>query len=300
MKFPVLKDDRLDRFLRSLQLSPWLGKRAWEEAIQNGWVRVDGKVARKPGQEVLTGFQVELSLPPFGLSGSTEVAEFLEKRGSLYFFQKPAGIPTYPLSPFERDSLAHRIAAFFSEQKILSVSEFEGLGVPPILEGGILHRLDRDTSGIVACATDLAGKQKYRELFSGSVQKRYEALVSPVPKEGSFSLSFPSLVGKTVKAVVAKEGPNEVELKVKVLAAQGDVAWISVATHQGLRHVVRAGMAALGSPLVGDQSYGGSARADHHQLHAISLTIPEVGEVSAPIARSFLDCAKQLGFNREG
>ncbi len=261
MKFPVLKDDRLDRFLRSLQLSPWLGKRAWEEAIQNGWVRVNGKVARKPGQEVLTGFQVELSLPPFGLSqAEVDVAEFLEKRGSLYFFQKPAGIPTYPLSPFERDSFAHRIAVYFSEQKILSVSEFASLGMPPILEGGILHRLDRDTSGIVACATDLVGKQKYRELFSGSVQKRYEALVSPVPKEGSYSLSFPSLVGKTVKAVVAKEGPNEVELKVKVLAAQGDVAWISVATQQGLRHVVRAGMAALGSTLVGDIAYGGSAR----------------------------------------
>ncbi len=277
-----------------------MGKRAWEEALANGWVRVNGKVARKPGQEVLTGFQVEVSLPSFGLAGSEQAAECLEKRGALYFFQKPAGIPTYPLSPFEQDTLAHRVANYFSQQKILAVKEFEELGVPPVLEGGILQRLDRDTSGIVACATDPATKLKFRELFSGQVTKRYEALVSTVPKEGIFSLSFPSLVGKTVQAIVAEGGPNSVELKVKILAEHAGLAWISVTTNQGLRHVVRAGLAALGSPLVGDQAYGGKPLALHHQLHAISLTIPGVGEVSAPIARSFLDCAKQLGFNREG
>lgn len=301
MEIKVIKDDRLDRFLRHQNLSPWMGKRAWEEALGRGWVKKNGQVVKKPGTEVRAGDIVSVSLPPLGLSGSQSQADFLQEKGGLYFFSKPAGVDTYPLLPFEvPQTFAHRVASYFSHQKILTVEEFEALGEPPVLDGGFLQRLDRNTSGILATAIDKKTKQKFRELFSGSVEKEYFALCSSVPKEGEHAFHFSSLEGETVKAELSKSLDKSVKLKVKVLKNSEGLAFVSVSTNQGLRHVVRAGMAALGAPLVGDLSYGGKPLAPHHLLHAFSLKIPGLGEFSAPIARSFLDCAEQLGFNGIG
>lgn len=301
MEIKVLKDDRLDRFLRNQRLSPWMGKRAWEEALLRGWVKRGTQILKKPGTEVRVGDVLLVDLPPLGLSGSEAEADFLSEQGGLYFFSKPAGVDTYPLLPFEPpQTFAHKVAAYFQKQNILTVKEFENLGEPPVLDGGLLQRLDRHTSGIVASASTKEAKKKYREIFSGAVEKEYFALTSTIPKNGDHGFSFSSLEGETVKAELSEPSSKSVILKVKTLAQSKELALVSIKTNHGLRHVVRAGMAALGSPLVGDAAYGGKLLAEHHQLHAFSLKIPGLGEVSAPIARSFLDCAKQLGFNGVG
>jgi 23S rRNA pseudouridine1911/1915/1917 synthase len=299
VEISVNKDDRLDRFLRSLNLSPWLSKRAWEELLLKGAIRVNGKVIKKPGHSIHPSNLITLDLPELGILLDARPASLIAEKNGLYFFDKPVGISTYPLLPWETGTFANQIAAYFSQHGILSKEEFENLGEPPILEGGLLQRLDRDTSGILACVIDKKQKEKFRQEFSGEITKTYWALASFADlNDGDYKIYFPSLEGKIVKASTSSSSDKFSSLKIKILCKAGDFAWIEVETKEGFRHVIRAGMAALGCPLVGDGSYGGIALAKHHMLHALSLKIPTLGEFSASVPQSFLDCAKQLGLNR--
>jgi 23S rRNA pseudouridine1911/1915/1917 synthase len=298
VEISVNKDDRLDRFLRSQQLSPWLSKRAWEELLLKGAIRVNGKVTKKPGHSLFSGSKVSFDLPELGILLDSDPASLITEKSGLYFFDKPSGISTYPLLPWENGTLANQISTYFSQHGILSKEEFENLGEPPVLEGGLLQRLDRDTSGILACVIDKKLKEKFRQEFSGAITKTYWAICSISDlEEGDHKIYFSSLEGKTVKASTSTSSDKCANLKIKTICKAAEFAWIEVETKEGFRHVIRAGMAALRCPLVGDASYGGSAMAKHHMLHALSLKIPTLGEFSASVPQSFLDCAKQLGLN---
>jgi 23S rRNA pseudouridine1911/1915/1917 synthase len=296
----VKKADRLDRLLRAAAISPWMSRQAWEAAIEEGWIRIGNRILRKPGEVIGAGSNVEAHLPPLGLNPDPTPAELVWREGDLAVFNKSPGVPTYPLLPWETGTLANGIARELDARGILNPAAFAALADPPVLEGGLLQRLDRDTSGLVTVAFTKEAKAAYRQVFSGKVDKGYLAITAGAQAfaSGNYEVNFlPGGAAKVAASLVAKPGAVAVSFDVKVLASGRDAQLLEARTSHGLRHVVRAGLSALGAPLVGDELYGGAKLAPFHQLHAHSLKIPGLAEITSSPPKSFLDCLESLGLH---
>lgn len=302
--FQAPKADRIDRLLREAKLpgSEWLSRNAFDALIEAGWVSVQGKRVKKSGEMVAPGQEIAVQLPQLGLLRSAHPAELLwmDPSRKLALFNKVAGIASYPLLPWENDTLANRVATFLAESGT-SVEDFAALAEAPKLEGGLLQRLDRDTSGILAVALTKEVKAGLREAFgAGKFRKTYLAVVAGTPAGGEYSFEL-----RDSGKVSAKESSTgTTKLMVKKRKSGDGFSLVEISTAQGSRHVVRACMAALGQPLVGDATYGGSDRAPFHQLHALSLELLEgrlfpgfPSGLEAPLPQSFLDCLTKLGID---
>lgn len=310
--FRAPKADRIDRLLRAAKLegSEWLSRSAFDVLIEKGRVSVNGRRVKKAGDQVMEGAEITVQIPPLGLLSAAEPAELLwaDEGKTLALFVKVAGIASYPLLPWENETFANRVVSLLKSKSWMEADAFSALAEKPKLEGGLLQRLDRDTSGVLAVALNAEVKAKLREAFSsGKFRKTYLAIVSGRPKEGSFSFLISDAQGGKVKAIASQEsGASKIELRVE--SSAGGFSYVRVVTQFGARHIVRASMAALGSPLVGDASYGGDVSvAGFHQLHAERLELLEnsifpgfPSELRAPAPESFLDCKTKLGLHSIG
>lgn len=289
-----------------------MSRAAWEALIEGAQVRVNGRVLRKPGGAVEAGASVQVAgAAEWGLLPAAKAAEllWLDARGHLGLFRKECGVDSVALLPWDHSAFANQVARFLEDQGRLSHGDFARLAEPPHLEGGLLQRLDRDTSGILCVAFDSATKALFRGLFShGAIEKTYRAIVvgELARIEGTHRLCYRLGAGAKVEAFASQARPNleEAAISVRICKSSGKAAEVEVLTSQGLRHVVRAGLAALGAPLVGDSLYGGSDRAPFHQLHASRLVLrkPELfpgfpSGIEAPPPQSFLDSLRGLGLN---
>lgn len=308
------KAARLDRFLREQVFAgaEWLSRQAWDFLIENGFVAVDGRKCVKSGAELAEGARVALSFPggALGLLKADRPAALVARLPGLAVFLKPAGVDSVPLFPWQADCFANQVCAALEAEGVLPAASFAALAAPPRLEGGLLQRLDRDTSGLLLCALDAPTKELFRGLLSrAALEKTYEALVSGQVGQlaGEHRFWLETKGGAKVRAF-AKPPRGEAEecvLRVKVLKSKGNAAHVEVRTRHGARHVVRAGMALLGAPLVGDSVYGGDgSAASFHQLHASRVELLEKGAypafaaaVSAPPPEAFLASLARLGLS---
>lgn len=297
-EFKAAKADRLDRTLREQGFAgrEWLSRQAWEWLVEHGRITVNGRKAAKAGANLAPGDAVRVDLPgPLGLSpaGSAEPV-WMAPDGSWGVFDKPVGVDTVALLPWDQCAFASRVASYAVAHGLA----FAALATPPAMEGGLVQRLDRDTSGLVSAAFTAAAKARLRELFSGAVGKTYDALVKQAPAAGEHRVWLAKESGARVRAWSTPHAEaEEVSLTVEVYKSSSSLAWLRVCTRFGRRHVVRAGLAALGAPLVGDALYGGSAQAPHHQLHAGALEIPGAPRIEVAPPESFLASAAALGLN---
>lgn len=169
--FVTAKSDRLDRALRAQAFpgSEWMSRQAWECALHDGRVKVAGRVCKKGGAEVPPHTEIEVDLPALGLTLAERPPPLVwaAPGGALAVFNKPAGMDTYPLFPWETGTLANAVARYAEESAGLAPGAFAALSAPPVLEGGLLQRLDRDTSGLVCSAFTKEAKAAYRRVFSG-------------------------------------------------------------------------------------------------------------------------------------
>lgn len=316
-EFQAGKTTRLDRLLRDCLFpgSEWLSRQSWDWLLDHGYVTVNGRRERKGGLEVKEGSALGITTPGrLGLWPAEREASLLwgSPEKDLGIFEKRSGVGTLPLLPWDHSSFASEVASFSERQGWLSAPAFMALAAPPLLEGGVLQRLDRDTSGIVCVAFTEEVKALFRQLFSRSAfEKSYLALVPPEAASlaGERHVWLETGGGEKVRAWAAKpKGPaEEAKLVVEVCESSGYGALVRVRTRAGLRHVVRAGLAVLGAPLVGDRLYGGSPAAPFHQLHASGIRLLDEsafpgfpsGLVSRP-PQTFLDSCAALGLDWEG
>lgn len=315
-EFEAKKSDRLDRILREERLpgAEWLSRQAWDWLFEKGNIFVSGRKVGKAGTEIGPGSRIRVDLPgPLGLLPAREEAQLLwtSTKRDLAVFHKQAGVATLPLFPWDHTTFASQVAAYAVNHQWMSASAFAALAEAPRLEGGVLQRLDRDTSGLIAVAFTSEAKCLFRQLFSDSkIEKAYLAIVEGVAPEGEHRVWLQSSGGATVRAKLEAPKGAAVEpsvLHVKNCDASGKHSLVEVRTCHGERHVVRASLAALGHPLVGDVTYGGSNAAPFHQLHARSLRLLERSafpefpqDLTAPPSHTFLDSLAQLGLKFTG
>lgn len=241
--------------------------------IQEGLVRLNGRRTRK-GVRLSPGDQVRLdALPPprdFDALADPEgelVVRYEDDH--LVVVDKPAGLPAHPLRPKETETLAGRLVARYPEMR--------GIGYAR-REPGLLHRLDNDTSGLVIAARDARVFERLKAALKGQeIDKRYLVLVPGLVERQIIQFpiakhpSDPRRVHACVDAL-DRRLPASRPARTEILESRevGGRSLLEVSAPRALRHQIRAHLAAIGHPLVGDWLYGGGGPRELHRhfLHA--------------------------------
>ena len=266
-----------------------------KELLELGAVRIGGRPPRK-GDRTVAGARVEVTLPtedPRPVPQPELALEILHLDPQLVAVDKPAGIPSHPLAPGERGTVVNALVARHPECADASADP---------REGGLVHRLDTLTSGVLLAARTREAWLALRDAFSGRrVDKRYLAVVTgPVAEAGEIDLPLRHR-GDHVEP--ALDGPGREALsEFRVLSRSGDAALLEVRIHTGVLHQIRAHLAAIGAPVLGDASYGGRAHPGLSRffLHAsrLGLAHPATGlplELAAPLPAELRTALGELG-----
>lgn len=245
---PEEAGERLDAFVsRRLGVSVGEARRR----IEAGAVRVDGQRRRK-GTTLAAGARVSIdSLAAAGVLVADPSAgvSLLYEDGSLIAIDKPAGMPSHPLRAGERGTAANAIAARYPE--------CAGASEDP-REGGLGHRLDTGTSGVLLAARDRAAWLALRAaLRAPDCQKRYLAEVwGHPPGDGQISAAIGRRGRRGAKVQLdGGRNPLPAQTRWSVLTRRRDTSLLEARLHAGRAHQVRAHLAAAGFPIVGDDRY---------------------------------------------
>lgn len=273
---------RLDKVLRSLLGEAPLS--AVYSSLRHRRILVNGKPAEAslrlaPGDRIsldpaLLPARAGPGLPPAAAGGPSLSGLIVLETEDLLFLNKPRGMLVHG-----KDSLEELVRAYLGERSRGSLS----------FKPGPLHRLDRNTSGLVAFPRSAAGARAFAELLrSRRIEKRYLALL-----EGSLGSPavWEDLLERDGERGISSAGSSGRPARSRALplAEAGGLSLALVELGTGLTHQIRAQAAARGLALAGDAKYGGRPLPGGYLLHALALRFPEPPfpdlprEVSAPL-----------------
>jgi 23S rRNA pseudouridine1911/1915/1917 synthase len=257
------------------------------EAMKDGRIRVDGR-SRKPGDRAKGGEEIGLERFTPKREAVVEAepelgAKVLFEDAHLLALDKPSGMAVAPLEAGEKGTLL--AAAIARAPQIASAG--------PPLEGGLSHRLDVDTSGIVLFAKDEATRAGLRADFSAHrIEKRYLAIVIDRDRalaDGHVIEGAIVNAGDHVRVAGAGEQqpkgalPASTRIAVKKELGGGR-RLVEATTVTGRRHQVRAHLASAGAPIAGDRLYGGDASdAPRLALHACRILLADGRAIESPL-----------------
>ena len=271
--------------------------------FESGAVRVRGRRPRK-GERAEAGMVVEVEVPEEApaLVAQPELAlRVLHEDAHLVAVDKAPGMPSHPLRPGETGTVANALVARYPE--------CAAAGEDP-REGGLVHRLDLETSGVLLAARDRATWDAVRALFTTrAVDKRYWALTAgPIAEQGVIDLPLRHRgEARMEPAADGGEPGRDAVTEVRVLARQGDLALVEVRILTGVQHQIRAHLAAIGAPVMGDALYGGRPCPGLPRIflhaHALGLVHPASGEtlrVESPLPVDLRDALARVGLAAPG
>lgn len=267
---------RLDVFLTACL--PEFSRSRLQGLIRDGFVRVDGVVVAKAGRDLEPGARIEVRIPPpapSGLEGESIPLDILFENVDLLIVNKPAGMVVHPSPGHERGTLVHAVLGH--------APELEGVGGEE--RPGIVHRLDKETSGLIVIAKNERAHRWLQDQFRGrTVEKVYLALVDGAPPTPVGRVEAPigrNASHRKLMAVVPSEKGREAVSEYRTLERFPRHTLLEVHPRTGRTHQIRVHMAFLGCPVAGDTVYGrrkSTLPLDRHFLHAHRLTIVLPGE----------------------
>ncbi len=296
---------RLDVFISHYE--PHISRSRIQSLIKEGLARVSGAVV-KPGYKVKLDEHVSLELP------ERKVHEVLPEPipldvvyedAHIIVLNKPAGLVVHPAPGNYTGTLVNALLHHYGS---LPPAE----SAPPGTErerAGIVHRLDKDTSGVMVVARTREALSALSAQFKGRVvQKKYTALVSGVIKKGSGTIEagLGRHVKERKKISVHTHKAREAVTLYKVKERFGNATLVEVEIKTGRTHQIRVHLAHIGFPVLGDRVYGGAKAAKlgdtevpRQMLHAetLSLLHPDTGHpmtFSAPPPSDMAGIIEQL------
>ncbi|HVM98076.1 MAG TPA: RluA family pseudouridine synthase [Candidatus Acidoferrales bacterium] len=255
---------RLDVFL-ARRVDGWSRRKA-NDAIAAGAVRVNGRRSRK-GLALSSGDLVAFEESRYDLQANPELRlRILFEDDSLIAVDKPPGIPSVALRPDETQTVANFLLAVDQSLRAVGGS----------LEAGLVHRLDTGTSGVVLAARTAPAYEDLRRQFQDrTVLKEYVAVVEgDVARSGTRKsrLVHGGKHGHKMREVQTDERGAQLAITTyEPLERFGSETLLALRIETGLMHQIRAHMAALGHPVVGDALYGSRVEAPRPLLHAAKL-----------------------------
>jgi 23S rRNA pseudouridine1911/1915/1917 synthase len=297
---------RLDSFIR--RCLPHLSRREVGKAIAGKHFTVNGKTAKK-GQFLRPGDAVRFSGPAPWLAAQPPPDFDLDmpivyEDSSLLALNKPAGIATHGFSARSTKTLANFLLARWPELADVGASRWEP---------GLVHRLDRETSGLVLAAKSQAAFEHLRLQFRRrQVVKKYLALVwGKTAGEGVVENSLEHDPGDPRRMRPVRERPGKAKRKAwravtrfRALGESAGMSLVEIEMRTGVTHQIRAHLASIGHPIVGDFLYGASADEtfglDRHFLHAsrVEFCHPQDGrtmKLTADLPEELRDALARLG-----
>ena len=259
--------ERLDKFIADRL--PDLSRGVAQRLIDEGAVTVDGFV-RKPKFKMTYGQTVRVVLPPVEESEIEPEDLPLDiqfEDDDLIVLDKPTGLVVHPAPGHPRGTLANALRHHAPEIRV------GGANRP-----GIVHRLDKDTSGLMVVAkSDRAHASLIRQWGDRSVGKHYLALVDGVvePDEGTIDAAIGRDPANRQRMAVLRGG-KEAVTHFTVLRRFTDATLLDIQIETGRTHQIRVHLAFIGHPVLGDQTYGGKTgkvadRSPRQFLHASRL-----------------------------
>lgn len=258
MPYPYTAELDVEPYLRGVRIDTFLARRfrsytTWRlmRLVRAGQVRVDGELIDTrhrvyPGQKIC----VRLLEPPDDLIPSEEISfEVLFEDEWLLVVNKPAGLIIHPTGETPSGSLVNAAQHYLDQTSAW----------PGLLKPGIIHRLDMDTSGVVAIAKDHVSHRELSIQFQrGRVAKAYLALVDGVLKNERGVIDLPigraggtALMSCQADAIDARPSVTAYEVAEQLSAH----ALVKVKPRTGRMHQIRVHLATIGHPLVGDEFY---------------------------------------------
>jgi 23S rRNA pseudouridine1911/1915/1917 synthase len=299
---PEEAGSRLDRFLAARL--PDLSRSAVQRLIAQGFVQVSAGAA-KPSLSVAAGLEVDLTVPaPAGATPEPEDLPLtvLYDDDDIVVVDKAAGVVVHPAAGHARGTLVNAL-----------LHHVRGLsGVGGETRPGIVHRLDRGTSGVMTVAKhDKAHRELARQFREREVTKEYLALVWGRPRAGQ-AIDLPIGRDPRHRRKMSSRANRARSASTRLVDVEplGGVSLIRVVIATGRTHQIRVHLSESGHAIVGDALYGGVRRTlplrlrrlamlDRPFLHAARLTIahPSTGETmtfEAPLAPDLADVLAAL------
>lgn len=247
--------------------------------IRQGHVRVSGIVIKKTSQMIKPGDYIEVSIP--ATEQSTLIPENIPlsivfENSNILVVDKPAGMVVHPSPGHNTGTLVHAVLAH--------VSDLAGIG--GIERPGIVHRLDKDTSGLLVIAKNEASYRFLQNQFkSRSIEKRYIALVDGKPPSPTGRIDAPigrNTSHRKLMAVVPDQKGREAISEYRTLESFQQHTLLEVHPLSGRTHQIRVHLAFIGCPVAADLVYGRrkpTITLSRHFLHAYKLRLIPPGEV---------------------
>ena len=266
---------RLDQWLAG-QFAPDLSRSRIQALIRDGQVALNGAVLREPGRRLKAGERVAVIMPeaaPAAPQPENIALAILHEDDDLIVIDKPAGLVVHPGAGNPGGTLVNALIGHLGP-------EFAGVG--DVWRPGIVHRLDKDTSGVLVVARNERTRLALTEIFadhgrSGELERAYDALIWGAPARMSGTIDAP--VGRagdrTRRAVVAPdradarhavthftvverfgEASDKGKAPAGATTASPVASLVECRLETGRTHQIRVHMAHIGHPLIGDRDYG--------------------------------------------
>ena len=275
---------RLDRFL--INATEGVSRTYLQRLIRDGDVTVNDKIAKQPSYALRDGDRVCLTIPPprpLDTAQPERISlDILHEDSHLIVLNKPAGMLVHPANGVNVGTLVNALLAHCTDLS----------GIGGVERPGIVHRLDKGTSGVLVVAkTDIVHRELSVQFERHSITRQYVAVVCGAPMEtaGTIDARIARSRRDRRRMTTVKTNGRHAVTHYEVLERYPQFALVQLTLETGRLHQIRVHLQHIGHPVVGDAVYGGEQRAMN------DADTPELKHVLSQLKRQALH-ARLLGF----